>query len=99
MSEYISKDDLTNVVWRNCDMQDLYLPVHFLMLMDFVPTADVVERKHGKWEFNNPLTADFMCSECLERQDICTPYCPCCGAHMRFGIEPDTSSEGESDDG
>lgn len=44
MSDYISKHELTNAVWRNCDMQDLYLPIHFLMIMENLPAADVVER-------------------------------------------------------
>ncbi len=46
-------------------------------------TSDVREVKRGKWVFDNPLTADFMCDNCLERQIICTPFCPNCGADMR----------------
>lgn len=38
---------------------------------------------YGKWIFDDPLRADFECSECLERNDICTRFCPNCGAYMR----------------
>ena len=48
-----------------------------------INTALEISQKHGKWIFDNPIKANFMCSECLERQDVCTNYCPNCGARMR----------------
>lgn len=48
-----------------------------------IPAANVQPVVRGKWIFDNPLTADFMCDSCLERQIICTPFCPNCGADMR----------------
>lgn len=42
MSRYIDADEIKRAVER-WDMQDLYLPVHFLDLLKDVPTADVVE--------------------------------------------------------
>lgn len=43
---------------------------------------DIVDVCQGYWVFDDPLRADFMCSECLERNDICTRFCPSCGAIM-----------------
>lgn len=43
---------------------------------------DVAKRKRGEWEFDNPITADYMCSVCLGRNDVCTPFCSNCGADM-----------------
>lgn len=41
------------------------------------------EQKKGKWLFNlDPRWGDFICSECWERNIICTNYCPNCGAEM-----------------
>lgn len=38
----------------------------------------------GEWLFNpDPRCGDFICSECLERNIVCTNYCPNCGAKMR----------------
>lgn len=40
------------------------------------------KRKNGEWMFDDPISADFGCSECFHRQDYCTRYCPNCGAEM-----------------
>lgn len=47
------------------------------------PAADVRPVEYGKWIFDDPLRGDFMCSNCLERQIVCSRYCPDCGADMR----------------
>lgn len=51
------------------------------------PTADVVERKHGKWlnKFVDGLGfngLEFECSECGKRSAGRTNYCAYCGAEM-----------------
>ena len=104
MSNYISRDQLKKTIWRNFDMQDLYLPINFLVTIDAIPTADVVERRHGRWmkayldhdAFGVRPTVVY-CSECNLVGHWETNYCPNCGADMRSEIEPDTSSKGESD--
>lgn len=52
-------------------------------------TADVVEVKHGKWEFevfNPDVLGQFRCSVCGLRNGIrATNYCPHCGAKMDGG--------------
>ena len=45
-----------------------------------IPSADVVEIKHGEW---NRTTSDYECSKCNYPMDYITPYCPYCGADMR----------------
>lgn len=46
------------------------------------PTADVVERKRGRW-LEGYLIHKYGCSCCGKRQDRISPYCPNCGADMR----------------
>lgn len=53
--------------------------------VDKLPTADVVEVKHGEWIDLN--ITEWQCSECnyrVERWNN-TPYCPECGAKMYGG--------------
>ena len=65
----------------------------FTRMLDEVPTADVVERKKGRWFFSD---TDFLthCSNCgqSEWKGYCPtpkeatewmPICPKCGADMR----------------
>ena len=54
-----------------------------------VPTADVVERKHGKWELkhwaeerDNRLIDNYECSICHNWVGDATDFCPNCGAWM-----------------
>lgn len=74
--KYITLDQALEVL----DRQSCYWAAEY---MELIPAADVREVRRGKWVFDNPLTADFMCDNCLERQIICTPFCPNCGADMR----------------
>lgn len=51
--------------------------------IDKMPTADVVERKKGKWKdewFDHKLK--LVCSNCGCFADKMTYYCPNCGAEM-----------------
>ena len=58
--------------------------------LDTVPTADVVEVKHGRWE-ERPVnvgtpTTDLFCSECnFVSFHWRYNYCPDCGAKMDKG--------------
>ena len=46
-----------------------------------MPTADVVEVKHGEWKWDERFS-DYTCSLC-HNWDLTTPnYCPHCGAKM-----------------
>lgn len=55
-----------------------------------IPSADVVERKHGKWIFDREVTThdgwtyrQHVCSECGRFTVEADNYCPSCGADMR----------------
>lgn len=55
-----------------------------------IPTADVVEVRHGEWmKFDQECAVEFICSNCnfsiIEadpKQDCAFNYCPNCGAKM-----------------
>ena len=71
MGDYIDRESIRNAVWHNCDMQDLYLPVHFLEIVDDSPAADVAPVKRGRNIGEDYAEQDqFVCSECgIELQD------------------------------
>lgn len=54
-----------------------------------VPTADVVEREHGKWIMHIddlfPAESTMECSKCHHEQSLIIDdnFCPSCGADMR----------------
>lgn len=76
MSDYIKRDEALHII---ASITGTGIGVE---LIKELPSADVVERKKGEWMFDDPISADFGCSECLHRQDYCTRYCPNCGALM-----------------
>jgi hypothetical protein len=54
-----------------------------LFAIDDIPTADVVEVRHGEWTKSNPYNRFMNCSVCGFGQDHTTfKYCPNCGAKM-----------------
>ena len=74
MSEYIKREDALNCV-------NGYFLTGLHKAIQNIPTADVVERKRGKW------LLDGRCSECFEHSlSSHRNYCPNCGADMR-GVE------------
>lgn len=53
----------------------------------YLPTADVVEIRHGKWiwkELYDEIGYILVCSACEESEGACErfDYCPNCGARM-----------------
>lgn len=69
-----------------------YDAIEILTEIEFSPTADVVEVKHGKWEKKTFIIFDsekvgYHCSECNTTWDVNTNYCPNCGAKMDGGAE------------
>lgn len=63
-----------------------------------IPTADVAEVKHGRWEFLGPnrLIKSCMCgtcSVCHVRSKFISniAICPTCGAHMDGEIKNETN--------
>lgn len=52
-------------------------------LIERMPTADVIERKKGKW-IKRGISL-YKCSECERFSPTQENYCPKCGADMREG--------------
>ena len=69
--------------------------VKVLNMIDNAPTADVAPKIEGEWVQSEDWEYDYRCSSCgndaLEgrygNNDLCTKFCPCCGAHMKGGAE------------
>ncbi len=95
MNKYINADEARNRIMDNCGK---YLATELdengefrngiltaLNAIVTMPSADVVEVKHGKWEEDS---GNIACSEChtiwLYRR---TDFCPNCGADMRGGMK------------
>ena len=93
MARYIDADLLLPEMESKFDMQELYLPVHFQeLIMDEIPTADVVPIRHGHWieEYDCGYITPH-CSECgetaLTKEEtsydyVYSSYCPRCGAKL-----------------
>jgi rRNA maturation endonuclease Nob1 len=48
-----------------------------------MPSADVVERKRGKWKIVGDIEIFFMCTACYSKLKLFAKFCPECGADMR----------------
>ena len=93
MARYIDADLILPEMESKFDMQELYLPVHFQeLIMDEIPTADVVPIHHGHWieEYDCGYITPH-CSECgetaLTKEEtsydyVYSSYCPNCGAKL-----------------
>lgn len=84
MARYIDADAFRNTIM--CQPKNMGAN-YVLELVSKAPTADVVERKTGKWinVFIDGLGLnglEFECSECGKRSAGRTNYCAYCGAEM-----------------
>ena len=85
--EYISKHDAVETVDRIFDNVPMELTTEILRLrreLRGLPSADVVQVRHARWENYSPVT--IKCSRCGHvihdwRYSECK-YCPNCGAKM-----------------
>ena len=81
VSEYV-------VVWEcNCSENGRQM-VMAVDDLQYLPTADVQEVKHGKWVLAyNPYRTEYFCDNCRMgvRQYQDQPYCSECGAKMDKG--------------
>ena len=81
MAEYISRDDLLNVINTNVAEAHNERCCQLLEAILKAPIADVVEMKHGEWKWDERFS-DYTCSLC-HNWDLKTPnYCSNCGAKM-----------------
>ena len=81
MNDYINRENAIGAIL------DKYVDYAGLVdSIESVPSADVVEVKHGKWKDTNLKNGDlgWRCSICGYGvfQWNATPYCPNCGAKM-----------------
>lgn len=101
MSDYIKREDVINELIGIFDTFDLKTETGYTVIRELVrlkikimriPTADVVEVKHAKWEFpiftddDDGLDPRVKCSECggIETAFARWNYCPNCGATMHL---------------
>lgn len=83
--KYIDAEQLKQTVETSMDMQDLYLPSHFIDVINGIPAADVAPVRRGRW-IENEFGA--YCSGCglYAYRSNGIPwksnYCPICGARM-----------------
>ena len=88
MPRYIDADDAIYELERAFPVDDYG---KIIRCISRIPTADVVERKKGKWiKSNESALRPYMCSECGALFDVDTvlgklswQYCPNCGADMK----------------
>lgn len=90
MPRYIDADKVLETMRSNMDMQELYLPIHFInFVIDEMPTADVEPVRHGQWIKTGPYY--YKCSSCGARAWIKFypldehKFCWHCGAKMDGG--------------
>ena len=85
MSDYIKRE---HAIIRISDLMDCDMSEYF----EDIPSADVVERKHGEWidNTNDTYTPSEKCSECghvihaISSHDAFHyKFCPNCGARMK----------------
>ena len=84
MPRYIDADKVLETMRSNMDMQELYLPTHFIdLVIEDMPTADVQPVKHARWEINCDGYYPY-CSNCKNEPQgrEMTLFCPNCGARM-----------------
>lgn len=98
MAEYIKREDAIDICTKCVDFQDSIDNVNasaeagrIRRLIKELPSADAVERKHGKWiwQLADNGWADNICSVCgyTINDDIHVHvdynFCPNCGADMK----------------
>ena len=98
-TEYISREAVKKAIHRDLDMQDLYLPIEFIELLDDIPTANVRPVKHGEWIVDSHGAYQLIeCDQChaqmWNHQKELPNYCYSCGSDMRKVVEIDQVKEG-----
>lgn len=81
MSRYIDAEKIEQFLRTQMDMQDLYLPIHFVEAIEDMPTADVQEVEHGEWKTSTAYEMFGGDEECwyAHGDPIVSLYCSVCG--------------------
>ena len=95
MTRYI---DTSKVIIPKGFFEDLNVP-KLLNWLNSQPTADVVEVRHGEWEYEYKdldvarcSLCNFYCQDKINNISVCFHYCPNCGAKMDKGEENDRNN-------
>lgn len=86
MTRYITVEDALNAMCDSCDAKHAicaHYPCKHYEAVECTPSADVVERKKGEWEFIGGYGYQYRCTSCLMCAEHKTKYCQNCGAEMR----------------
>lgn len=93
MNEYIKKEDVEQAI-LDCPisgMLDLINLQTAITNIDTIPSADVVEVRHGHWDFYGLIDDIYghgaSCSVCGEYSEDNGYYCSCCGAKMDDALQ------------
>lgn len=91
MTKYIDVDELREYWLENGENEHIYDTNDFLESIDNAPAADVVEVRHGQWEWKKRRKGGFRKYTGIdsmgethtvtvdERHEINDPFCPYCG--------------------
>ena len=93
MSRYIDKEPIVEFITKGLNNPDKlkafgYDAIEILTEIEYAPTADVAEVRHGYWKYvdGDLGYSDLECSECgaitAFFDDERFNYCPNCGAKM-----------------
>lgn len=93
MADYINRDSVLNTIHRFRGYIDEDMEWRMKFAINKIPSADVVEVKHGKWisngESDSNGNAQYECSNCHAGDEhvvnVEVPYCWKCGARMDGG--------------
>ena len=91
MARYINADALMKKLNEDPIGQTIVQRYNIDGFIEAFPTADVVEVKHGRWNWQGPISVGgWVCSECKHKfyQGYGNEnFCPNCGADMREETE------------
>ena len=85
---YIKKEPIVEFITKGLNNPDQmkaygYDAIEILAEIEYAPTADVVEVKHGKWLKVQELSPRYVCTNCRHLyNNMGYKYCPNCGAKM-----------------
>lgn len=81
--EYIDRETAIDFVKSNTPTIDGETTMRCVeRSLENVPTADVVEVRHGAWVKVTAYHIHYRCSECNHMKQYKKPYCEICGAKM-----------------